>query len=296
LQATAVSYKLIKKIKDDRFDEEKLHLYTLLVQLGVRDLQIAVVDSADNRMVFFEDYILNDLSSHDELLSVLRVLFESHELLMAGFWKRVIISTKNHKLVQVPASLFIDQEATEYLRFNVQFDSEKDEVLFCHHGQSDVVTVFAMQKGLLAWIKGLYANTSLMFIHQSAALIEGVLNYVHGTSGTPLYIYVDRFKLHILSVRNNKLVYYNQFAIKQFADYIKYIMQVMNGLSLDQNTSNVVLWGYIGKNSPHYQEFYKYIRNVVFGGRPSHLKFGYMFDEVQEHHFFDLFSMNLLNR
>ncbi len=296
MQATAVSYKLIKKIKDDRFDEEKLHQYTLLVQLGVRDLRVAVVDSSDKLLVFFEDYILNDLSSHDDMLSVLRVLFESHELLMAGFWRKVVISVKNNKLVQVPDSLFIEQEAGEYLCFNAQLDAEKDEVLFCRHIHSEVVTVFAVPKELYAWIKGQYANTSVAFVHQSATLIEGVLNYEHGSSGTPLYIYVDRFKLHILSVKNKKLVYYNQFSIKQFADYIKYIMLVMKGLGLDQNTSQVVLWGYIGRNSPHYQEFYKYIRNVVFGGRPSHIKFGYMFDEVQEHHFFDLFSMNLLNR
>ena len=118
--------------------------------------------------------------------------------------------------------------------------------------------------------------------------------YAEENPGTPLYVYVDRFKMHILSVKNNKLIYYNQFAIKQFSDYVKYIMLVMKGLNMDQTTSQVVLWGYIGKNSPHYQEFYKYIRNVVFGGRPPHLKFGYIFDEVQEHHFFDLFAMNLL--
>jgi hypothetical protein len=56
----------------------------------------------------------------------------------------------------------------------------------------------------------------------------------------------------------------------------------------------VVLWGYIGNNSPHYHEFYKYINNVTFGGRPHGLRFGFPFDEVQEHHFFDLFSIHLI--
>ena len=62
----------------------------------------------------------------------------------------------------------------------------------------------------------------------------------------------------------------------------------------NQATSQIVLWGYIGKNSMHYHEFYKYIRNVIFGNRPKYLNFGYMFDEVQDHHFFDLYSMHLL--
>jgi hypothetical protein len=38
----------------------------------------------------------------------------------------------------------------------------------------------------------------------------------------------------------------------------------------------------------------KYIRNVSFGNRPRHITFGYLFDEVQDHHFFDLFSIKLL--
>ena len=265
-----------------------------MAQLGVRDLQVAVVDSADSRLIFFEDYIFNDLSSYDELMVVLRTLYESHELLMAGFWKNVIFSVKNSHLVQVPDSLFVPSAAEDYLRFNAQSDREKEEILFCRHHLSDAVTVFAITRELHLWIGSLYPNSAVRFIHQSASLIEGVLNYARSYEGTPLYVFVDRFKLHILSVKNNKLLYYNQFVIKQFADYIKYIMLVMKGLDMDQSTSQVMLWGYIGKNSPHYQEFYKFISNVVFGGRPSHLRFGYMFDEVQEHHFFDLYSMYLL--
>jgi hypothetical protein len=295
LQTSVIRYKLIKKIKDDKFDEENLQHYDLLIQLGVRDLQIAVVDSADRRLLFFEDYILNDLASHDELLHVLRTVFDSHELVTAGFWQRVLVSLKNNKMVQVPAALFDESAAARYLSFNAVVDESKEEVMFCKNRGSEAITVFAVQKDLFLWLKGLYANSSLTFVHQSAALMEGVLEYAKGSKGCPLYIYVDRFKLHILSVKNNALVYYNQFMIKQFADYVKYIMLVMKGLDMDPNTSQVVLWGYIGKNSPHYQEFYKYIRNVVFGNRSSHLKFGYMFDEMQEHHFFDLFSMNLLN-
>jgi LPS-assembly protein len=65
-------------------------------------------------------------------------------------------------------------------------------------------------------------------------------------------------------------------------------------LGIDQETGQVVLWGYIGKNSPHYQEFAKYVRNISFGERPTHLKYGYLFDDIQEHHFFDLYSLNLL--
>lgn len=296
MQSTAQGFKLIKKIKDDRFDEEKLHQYELLIQLGIRDLQIAIIDTQDSRFLFFEDYVLGDLNSHDEVLDLFRVLFESHTVLQAGFWKEVRISIKNTKFAQVPATLFVKEAALEYLQLNAQIDLSKEDVLSCRNNLIDAVTVFAIQKDLHDWFKTIYANTTLSIVHQSAALIEGVLHYAKQEEKMPLYIYVDRFKLHIMAVSKGKLIYYNQFLIKQFSDYVKYIMLVLKGLSLDQNTGEVVLWGYIGKNSPHYQEFIKYIRNVSFGGRPTYIKFGYLFDEVQEHHFFDLYSLHLLQR
>lgn len=295
MQSTTIGYKLIKKIKDDRFDEENIHHYDLLIQISIRDFQIAIVDCSDGRILFFEDYVLGDLSSHQELLDLFQTLFESHPLLQAGFWHLVKVSFKNNKFVQVPASLFMEEAAGDYLKFNANIDYEKEEILYCQNKSIDAVTIFAVQKELLIWLKRIYSNTTIHFVHQSTALIEGVLQVAGQALKNKLYIYVDRFKLHILSIENGKLIYYNQFAIKQFSDYVKYIMLVMKGLGMDQQTSEIVLWGYISNNSPHYQEFVKYIRNITFGGRPAGLKFGYIFDEVQDHHFFDLFSIHLLN-
>jgi hypothetical protein len=295
LQSTAIGYKLIKKIKDDRFDEDNIHQYDLLIQFGVRDLQISIVDCTDSRVLFFEDYVFGDLSSHQELLDLFQVLFESHPLLQAGFWKSVKVSLKNNKYVQVPASLFIEEAAPEYLRFNAQIESDKEDVIFCRNNRVDSYSVFSIQKDLHDWLKSIYANTTVKLVHQSSALIEGIMAYAGNTEKNKLYIYVDRFKLHIMSIGEGKLLYYNQFAIKQFSDYVKYIMLVLKGLGMDQQTSEIVLWGYIGKNSPHYQEFVKYIRNISFGSRPAFLKFGFIFDEMQEHHFYDLFSVYLLN-
>jgi Protein of unknown function (DUF3822) len=294
LQTTSLGYKLIKKVKDEKFDEEHLHQYSLLVQLGVRDLQMGVL-SEDNRLLLFEDYVFSEIESPEEQFQVTKELYESHPLLLAGFWKNVTFSIKNNKSAQIPASLFIEESSLEYLRFNAQIDTKKEVILNCRNLQIDAITVFALSQGLYDWLRSVYTNTNIKFIHQSAALIEGVLDAAPQHKGnSPLFLYVDRFKLHILSANGGKLVYYNQFPIKHFADYMKYIMLVITALGLNQETSQVVLWGYIGKNSPHYHEFVKYVRNVTFGSRPKHISFGYMFDEVQEHHFFDLFSTRLL--
>lgn len=292
MQTATINYKLIKKVKDDRFDDEQLHDHTLLIQTGPKDFQLAVVDK-ENRLMLMEDYAMGNVQSHEELLRALMELFDAHASLKAGFWKQVKIGIKNGKFCQFPSSLFDERNAGEYLQQNASIDLAKEAALFCTNQRNDSVTVFAVQNDLHQWLSNIYQNTSHTFFHQSAALIEGVLNEAKSGVNT-LYVYVDRFKLHIISAQQGKLIYYNQFPIKQFSDYVKYIMLVLKSLNMDQQTSEIVLWGYIGKNSPHFEEFVKYIRNVSFGGRPSNLKFSYLFDEVQEHHFFDLFSLDLL--
>ena len=294
MQAATANYKLIKKVKDDRFDEELLHQYDLLIQTGPKDFQLAVIDSQDKRLLVLEDYAMGNVQSHAELLSALRDLFDAHALLHAGFWKAVKIGIKNNKFCQVPDSLFVESSALNYLKLNATVDESKEKILFCKSAISNSVTVFAVQDDLYSWLSSIYKNTSHYFFHQSTALIEGIVRQSN-QSENRLYIYIDRFKLHILSAHHGKLIYYNQFPIKQFPDYVKYIMLVLKGLNMDQHASEIVLWGYIGKNSPHYQEFIKYIRNVTFGERSTHLKFGYLFDELQEHHFFDLYSLDLLH-
>jgi hypothetical protein len=293
LQAKEVTYKLLKKIKDERFDEDNIHQYALFVNIGTRDFQLCVVDTQENRCLVLEDYVFPSVSSHQELVTALDQLFEAHAFAKAGFWKQIKISFKNQSFVQVPNALYTEDALADYLKFNTHINSDVEDFLPVSLKSTQAVTVFAVHKDIKQWLKNIYPNNNPIFVHQSAVLIEGIMQAAINRKDNPLYIYVDRFKLHVLSASNGKLIYYNQFSIKQFSDYIKYIMLVMKSLNMDQAKSEVVLWGYIGKNSPHYIEFYKYIKNVSFGERPPYLQFGYFFDEAQDHHFFDLYSIQL---
>ena len=291
--ATKASYKLIRKIKSDKFNVENLQHYTLLLNIGIRDFQASIIDVENNTCLFLEDYVLASVQSNTELIDILSRIFEEHHFLTAGFWKSVKISFKNNKFSLVPSSLFVEEALQDYLRINCQIDPEKEEFLYYKNMRSSAVTIFAINKELYLWLNTVYENAEIEFIHQSCTLTEGVLNLHKNYPKNSVYLYIDRFKIHLVTLKGESLEYYNQFPIMQFSDYIKYIMLVMKGLGYDQKTSNLVLWGYIGKQSPHYNEFYKYIKNISLGDRPDFLKFDYSFDEVQDHHFFDLYNTYL---
>ena len=171
MSTTTAGYKLIKKVKDAKFDIENLHQYNLLLQLGVRDLQVAVIDSSSNRALLLEDFVLPPVKTYSELKEVLAALFEEHHLLTAGFWKTVKISIKNNKFSLVPSSLFVKEAVTDYLKLNSRINTASEEVLYYKHIQSDSVCVFAVSKTLAEWFRSLYPNAEVGFIHQSSALI-----------------------------------------------------------------------------------------------------------------------------
>lgn len=293
MEETATFYKPIHKLKDAKLSIDDLHHYTLAVQLGVRDFQICVIDTRDNTCLVMEDYALSKVKSYKQLSEVLSHLFDDHDLLKAGFWKNVKFSLKNSKFSLLPDKLFDRNNVQDYLKVSCKINPSKESFLYYKHIKSNSVNSFAIPKDLHEWLEQLYQNSNVLITHQSSALIEGVLRQVPKYPGPTMYLYVDRFKLHIITSKDGDLEYYNQFVITKFSDYMKYIMMVMQGLKYSQTKTEVVMWGYLGRKSPHFAEFSKFIKNISFGDRPDYLKFGYLFDELQDHHYFDLYSTYL---
>jgi hypothetical protein len=293
LKTAKKEYKLFKKIKEDKFEVDQLHNYDLNLLLGNRDLQLSVVDNRSNRCLIVEDFIISSIDSYAKLVNVFEQIFDDHHLLKAGFWSSVKVGIKGNKFALVPESLFNPESIFDYLKFNCKVNKEYDQLMYYKHSKSEAVNTFAIDARLYNWLETLYTDKKISYFHQSSALIEGVIEQLDNYPKDSVFVYVDRFKLHIITSKNNKLEYYNQFYIKQFSDYIKYIMTVMKGLNRNQLKTNVVLWGYLGKQSKHYNEFAKYIKNISFGGRPKFLNFGYPFDELQDHHYFDLYNVHL---
>lgn len=290
---TASNYKLIKRITERKFDVDKLNQYSLSIQIGLRDFQLLVVDTSNNQCLLLEDFGLVKIESYSQLVETLKIIFNNHHVLSAGFWKSVKISIKNSKYSFVPAALFDKSELDNYLQINCKVNKKIEELVYFKHNNSDVVNIFAINKRILDWISKSYPNINVLYTHQASALIEGVLKAGKKYSDDTLFIYVDRFKLHLITTKNNNLQYYNQFPIKIFADYIKYIMLVLKGLGYHQKSTEVVISGYLGKQSRHFHEFGKFIKKLSFGERPAGLKFAHQFDEAEDHQFTDLYGTYL---
>jgi hypothetical protein len=288
------TYRLLKNIKDPKFSIDRLDYYSLSLHLGPRDFQMLITDTELNRCLLLEDYIL-EMGEADgqQHLGVVKKLFDEHHLLRAGFWKNVTFSWKNRKFVLVPNALYSSTSGVHHLTANATVYPDHDLIFTRHHDGGDFVNVFAGDKGIFDFLQSTYINTSVHYVHQSSVLIDRAIAKSRLDSKETLLLYIDRFSLHIAVAQGGSLRFYNQFPIKKFEEYIRFVHMVTNELGLRHKEARMLLYGYLGKNTPHYEELKKAMGQLQLGTRPEGLTFGYVFDEVSDHQYFDLYGIYL---
>lgn len=282
------TYKRIKRVKDTKFTIDELDHYSLVMQIGIYDLQFAVIDSQDNQCMALEDYRLEGIRTVNSRLRLIKKILDNHEFLTAGFWKDVKLCLKTHKFSFVPANMFVPENAADYLALNSEIKTSFEDVNYYKQISVDTINIFAAESKLCRWIETIYKKKKVHIIHQGSALIEGVLKHADHIQERGMYCYIDRGILHILVTESDKLLYYNQFAARKKQDYLKYILLVFSELGMDNKRNSVFLWGFIKPSSEEMTLLKKYIRNISFGAKPSFLRFSYVFDEVEDHQYFDV--------
>ncbi len=259
----------------------------------MKDFQILIIDSELNQAVLLEDYVFDPKLQDSDRPEVIRFIFDDHHLLLANFWKTINVIIKNRIFSFVPKQHFSEDQIPSYLNINADFNPSQNEVMLIHHKISDFVSVFSVPKSLVRLTSKVYPGKAIKFFHQSSLLIHGVVSK-NEIGQKDVVLYIDRFGLHIIVAQDKKLVFYNQYIIRKFEDYLRYIKLAANELGFSLEEDTISLYGYLGKNTPHFDALKKTIQQLTLGNRPKNIYFGYVFDEVLEHQYFDVFSTDRL--
>jgi len=291
--AEGASHNLKIGIKAESLYIDDLHRYALSLQIGIRDLQLCVTDSEDRSLKLLEDYSLKGVTSVNTRIKAIKKLFDNHTLLNAGFWSNVKVCVKTHKFALIPKNLFAPEAIFDYLSVNCEVKTKSEDVRYYKHISSDAVNVFAADRKLLGWIQENYPTQNPQLVHQGSALIEGIIKYDDHSHEKTMFCKIDQGILHIVVTLKQSVLYYNQFAVRENQDFLRFIMLVFKEQELSQKTTKVIIWGMIKPNSSLIDLLRKYIRNLSFGHRPNYLKTSFEFDEIPEHQYFDLLNIYL---
>lgn len=287
-----IAYKLNKKIKDDNFIVEELGKYNLLFQLNQFLFRVCITDSESNRCLLLEDYILEGVTTSEELLEQLNLIFENHEVLKANFWKSIRMAFKDLDFSLIPRSLFDKKHLSDYLHINCGTESsEKKDIYYYIQNSSESVSVFSAEKTIVDWFQRQYPGKIITKLHHTSAFIEGVFQEKK-SNNTSLFVNTEKNFLTILAKSERGLEFCNSFYYSGVEDFVYFVLFVYHQLGLNPESTPLTLFGEINPDSQCYKQLFKYISEVNFGDKPSSMSFGYRFDEVFDHRFFDLYCMH----
>jgi hypothetical protein len=288
------SFRLIKKIKDDTFDVDFISDYCLSLQVSMELFRICVTDSGRNRCLLVEDYELIGLEHIDELIKTLTELYDDHHILQAGYWKSVKLAFKTPQFSIVPHSLFDQDFAKDYLLLNCSADKmPNNEVLFYKQHSTDIVNIFSADKKLISFFETAYLGKKLKIVHHTSSLIEGIMVQQKNSIQKEMYVFVEKDQLTILIKKQRQLEFCNTFYFTTPEDFIYYVMFVAEQLKFNTEQEEMIIWGDIKPDSAILKKLKMYMGNIKFGNKPSSLYFGYNFDELLDHNFFDLYNLHL---
>jgi hypothetical protein len=285
-------YTLIMKVVDDTFEVDHLHEYTLSMQISSTFFRFCVVDGTKNRCLMMEDFQFEKNLPPTQIVEQLEAIFDENAVLKAGFWQKIKLSVKNIKFSLIPTALFSEENAKKLLDLNCDFKEDED-VFFYKHRANDTVNIFAAERIIISWFKKMYPNKQIDIIHHTSLLIEGILKDQNKVENRCLYVSVENGIVTALLKKGQTLEFCNNFHFKTPNDLVYFILFIYQELDLNPEQIPIVLMGDITQQSESFTKLYKYIRHIHFGERPNNLRFGYKFDEVNDHSYYDLFQSHL---
>lgn len=293
MEAVKSTFQLINKVKDQKFDIDRIAEYGLFLQISDTDFEFCVIDIKENKCLLVESFEFRTVFNSQQLIAQLELLYDDHHLLKVGFWHSITLGVKNNKFSLIPKSLFNNDNIEHYLRLNCSLDKEKEVLLYKDQKSIEAVNIFSANGLIIDWFKQQYVNHKIDIVHETTPFIEGVLGVHNHEKEKSVYIDVEKDHIQILVFKNRSLEYSNVFDYSTSEDLAYYVMFVFNELKLNPETTATTIWGHVDYDDGAFSRLYQYIRNINIGERPNNLSFSYDFDEIEEQRYFSLFNLHL---
>jgi hypothetical protein len=293
LNTSTIQFRQSQKIVDEALQTGATGPLNLYISLSLKHIRFVVADTQRNKVIALEDYELTNVFSPLQLTEQLNLLAEENELLSKNNWNEIRVTIKNQNFTFIPETLFDPSAAQHYLNLHSDTDEYHDEIQTYRHPKIEAVSIFTIDSYLVKWFEETFDRKKLRFLHQTSALIEGVLNQHERSLQKKTYLYVEQNFISILLLQEGRLEFCNQFYYAAPEDFMYYTLLVMQEQKLNADQDPVIVWGDITHDSALFTMLRKYVRNVSLGPKPQNISFSYKFDDVFSHRYFDLYSLHL---
>lgn len=252
-------------------NSKEIHNLRLSIQVSLNGLSFCGLDTEQRRIVFFRNLRFPKKLNPIQVLQHIEKLYQEESFLEQDF-KEVKLLFSNELYSLVPESLFLEDNASDYLKFNARI-LETDFVAHDLLLEAGLANVYIPYSNIINYFFDRYGEFE--YEHSMSVLIREFLkSNKTQESGTRVYLNRNAAGYDLVVIQKGKLIYGNSFSCDTKEDFIYYLLFTAEQLELNPEEFNLILLGNITKNSDYYNIAFTYIRNISF----LETSFGYAFD------------------
>jgi hypothetical protein len=194
----------------------------------------------------------------EDLLARIQSIFEKEKLLQQKYGS-VNVSHVNELSSLVPKPFFDESKLKDYIRYSSKtFDN--DYIVWDEIENHDLINVYIPFVNVNNFLLERFG--SFEYKHFSTVLITNLLSTYRYSEHPHIFIHLDRNRMYVVAISNNKLQLYNSFSFKTREDFLYYLLFAAEQLDMDPENFELVLSGDIDKNSELYDIAYTYVRKI----------------------------------
>jgi len=261
----------------------------LSIQIRLDGFSFAILNIPKQKYIALEYYDIQSNNAPNHLAHEIDRIIAKQKLLQQRF-ASTSISIADTMNTLTPEALYVESDGKEILKFNqpiLQNENESRDWLASIKGYNSYVIPEVLERCFNKNFPKAKWN------HDSSILIESLIQQFKLQEEEKVYLSVQNNYFELTVLHGKKLLFFNSFTYKTAADLVYYLLFTFEQLAINPDQTPLVLLGEIEQESEVYKLLYRYVRNIHFTKRNPNYKYSFVFDEVQEHHYYKLLNQHL---
>lgn len=264
--------------------------YKLSIQLSLDGFSFCIFNETQNKFLSIESHVLRNVKNIDGFCNIFQNFVQHHPWLNLSF-KQVNILYECERSTLIPTPLYDEKEQENYIKLN--FNVAEDQIIKTDKLVNvDAQKLYIVPKQIIDLANNLFPGHHLS--SHASVLIESVLVLNKNQPALKrCFVNARNSYLDISITEGSKLLYYNAFNYKTKEDFIYYLIFVLEQLKLNPEDIELILSGFMDKNSKLFELVYKYVRNISFAQLTESFNYSYIFNDVPAHQYTNLLNLYL---
>lgn len=250
-----------KYILDKSIEITDLKETYLSIQISLDGFSFCIYNPTTQKYLTLQQYDFERQQTTPEiLLEQIQKVFDQNNLLAQQF-KKVNVVHHNELATLVPHAYFDEAAAQQYLERSVKV-LKNDYISHDTLEDQSAVLVYIPYVNINNFIFSKFG--SFDYFHMATLFIEAKNKIESSAKQTKYYIHVHNNTFYALLYKSGELLFFNHFKFQTAADFIYYVLFVIEQTGMDPDVLQTELSGDIEKESELFKNTYQYIRHLNF--------------------------------